>query len=198
MSTILSISEQIELALLEEGTSKSAVVRRFNKMGSLFSQSDKSPWDFTLKVEAQKRLAYAGYLLAKFGSSIPTDKRNKTAADVLFTKQDLGKVTSILEKALKAEGATYDSVMKAYEKGVARLEAGALRKNKEAIASGDKTKNLAISIADKLEAHTADIVKSVDADDAVARIKAWIAKYEAQKVTKAVTIKQSEPELINA
>lgn len=199
MSTTLPISQQIEQVLLEEGTSKDATTRRFNKMAGLFSQTDKSPWDFTLKVEAQKRLAYAGFLLAKFGGSIPTNaKKKQTEVDVLFGMSDLGKVTVALEKALKEDKPTFASVLKAYEKAVARMEATARRKNKEAIASGDKTKTLAISIADRLEAHQADIVKSNEADEAVSRIKAWVTKYEAQKVTKAVTIKQSEPELINA
>lgn len=199
MSTTLpSISEQIEQLLLEEGSSKSAVTRRFTKMATLFSQSDKSPWDYTLKNQDQKRLAYAGFLLAKFGATIPVDKRNKTAGEVVFSMSDLGRVTSALEKALKAEGATFASVKTAYDKAVGRLEATALRNSKTKVANGDTTKDLLERMATKLEDHSADFVRSTEADDYVARIKQAIAKYEAIKVTKAVAITQSEPELINA
>ena len=66
------------------------------------------------------------------------------------------------------------------------------------MASGDATKDLFERMANKLEEHSADFVRSTEADDYVARIKAAIAKYEAIKVTKAVAITQSEPELINA
>lgn len=197
-TTLTSADEQIEQLLLEEGTSKSAVTRRFTKMAGLFSQSVKSPWEYTLKTQDQKRLAYAGFLLSKFAGSIPTDKRNKTAAEVLFSMSDLGRVTSALEKALKADGATFASVKTAYEKAVARLEATALRNSKAKVASGDATKNLMSSIKEKLTNHKADFVKSTEADDEVAAIEALLAEYKAIKVMKAVTIKQSEPELINA
>lgn len=198
MSTTLSISEQIEQLLLEEGSSKSAVVRRFTKMAGLFTQSDKSPWDYTTKTQDQKRLAYAGFLLSKFGSSIPTDKRNKTAGEVLFSMSDLGRVTSALDKALKEEGATFASVKKAYDSAVARLDAKALRNTKAKVASGDATKALLSAIKEKLSNHKADFVKSTEADDDVAAIEALLAEYKAIKVMKAITIKQSEPELINA
>jgi hypothetical protein len=197
-TTLSSISEQIEQLLLEEGSSKSAVVRRFTKMAALFSQSDKSPWDYTLKNQEQKRLAYAGFLLSKFGGTIPTDKRNKTAGEMVFSMSDLGRVTSALEKALKADGATFASVKTAYDKAVSRLEATALRNSKAKVASGDATKDLFERMADKLEEHSADFVRSTEADDQVLRMKAAIHKYEAIKVTKAVAITQSEPELINA
>ena len=198
MSTTLSISEQIEQLLLEEGSSKSAVVRRFTKMAGLFTQSDKSPWDYTTKTQDQKRLAYAGFLLSKFGSSIPTDKRNKSAGEVLFSMSDLGRVTSALDKALKEEGATFASVKKAYDSAVARLDAKALRTTKAKVASGDATKALLSAIKEKLANHKADFVKSTEADDDVAAIEALLAEYKAIKVMKAITIKQSEPELINA
>jgi hypothetical protein len=198
MSTTLSISEQIEQLLLEEGSSKSAVVRRFTKMAGLFTQSDKSPWDYTTKTQDQKRLAYAGFLLSKFGSSIPTDKRNKSAGEVLFSMSDLGRVTSALDKALKEEGATFASVKKAYDSAVARLDAKALRTTKAKVASGDATKALLSAIKEKLSNHKADFVKSTEADDDVAAIEALLAEYKAIKVMKAITIKQSEPELINA
>jgi len=199
MSTTLSISEQIEQVLLEEGSSKSAVVRRFNKMASLFTQSGgKSPWDYTTKTQDQKRLAYAGFLLSKFGSSIPTDKRNKTAGDVLFSMSDLGRVTSALDKELKSETATFASVKKAYDSAVARLDAKALRTTKAKVASGDATKALLSAIKEKLSNHKADFVKSTEADDDVAAIEALLAEYKAIKVMKSITITQSEPELINA
>lgn len=198
-TTLSSISEQIEQLLLEEGSSKSAVVRRFKKMAGLFSQSDKSPWDYTLKTNDQKRLAYAGFLLSKFGGSIPTDnKRLKTEGDVVFSMSDLGRVTSAVEKALKADGATFASVKTAYDKAVGRLEATALRNSKAKVASGDATKTLFSSIKDKLINHKADFTKSTEADDEVVAIEALLAEYKAIKVIKAVTIKQSEPELINA
>jgi hypothetical protein len=197
MSTTLSISEQIEQLLLEEGSSKSAVVRRFTKMAGLFTQSDKSPWDYTTKTQDQKRLAYAGFLLSKFGSSIPTDKRNKTAGEVLFSMSDLGRVTSALDKALKEEGATFASVKKAYDSAVARLDAKALRTTKAKVASGDATKALLSAIKEKLTNHKADFVKSSEADDDVAAIEALLADYKAIKVMKAITITQSEPALIN-
>ena len=197
-TTLTSADEQIEQLLLEEGNSKSAVTRRFNKMAGLFSQSAKSPWDYTLKTNDQKRLAYAGFLLSKFGGSIPTDKRNKTGAEVLFSMSDLGRVTSALEKALKADGATFASVKTAYEKAVARLEATALRNSKAKVASGDATKALFERMADKAEEHSANFVRTTEADDFVARLKAAIAKYEATPLTKVVAIQQSEPELINA
>jgi hypothetical protein len=198
MSTTLSISEQIEQLLLEEGSSKSAVVRRFTKMAGLFTQSDKSPWDYTTKTQDQKRLAYAGFLLSKFGSSIPTDKRNKSAGEVLFSMSDLGRVTSALDKALKEEGATFASVKKAYDSAVARLDAKALRTTKAKVASGDATKALLSAIKEKLSNHKADFVKSTEADDDVAAIEALLAEYKAIKVMKAITITQSEPALINA
>ena len=197
MSTTLSISEQIEQLLLEEGSSKSAVVRRFTKMAGLFTQSDKSPWDYTTKTQDQKRLAYAGFLLSKFGSSIPTDKRNKTAGEVLFSMSDLGRVTSALDKALKEEGATFASVKKAYDSAVARLDAKALRTTKAKVASGDATKALLSAIKEKLTNHKADFVKSSEADDDVAAIEALLADYKAIKVMKAITITQSEPALIS-
>lgn len=198
MTTTLSISEQIEQLLLEEGSSKSAVVRRFTKMAGLFTQSDKSPWDYTTKTQDQKRLAYAGFLLSKFGSSIPTDKRNKSAGEVLFSMSDLGRVTSALDKALKEEGATFASVKKAYDSAVARLDAKALRTTKAKVASGDATKALLSAIKEKLSNHKADFVKSTEADDDVAAIEALLAEYKAIKVMKAITITQSEPALINA
>ena len=200
MSTTLSISEQIEQVLLEEGSSKSAVVRRFNKMAGLFSQSNgKAPWDYTTKTQDQKRLAYAGFLLSKFGATIPTDnKRLKTAGDVVFSMSELGRVTSALDKALKEEGATFASVKKAYDSAVARLENKHLRDTKAKVASGDATKALLSSIKDKLTNHKADFVKSTEADDDVVAIEALLAEYKAIKVMKAITIKQSEPELINA
>jgi Tol biopolymer transport system component len=199
MSTTLSISEQIEQVLLEEGSVKSAVVRRFNKMAGLFSQSNgKAPWDYTTKTQDQKRLAYAGFILSKFALSIKTDKRNKTAGDVVFSMSDLGRVTSALDKALKAEGATFDSVKKAYEVAVSRLDAKALRDTKAKVASGDATKALLSAIKEKLSNHKADFVKSTEADDDVAAIEALLADYKAIKVMKAITITQSEPALINA
>jgi hypothetical protein len=199
MSTTLStISEQIEQLLLEEGSSKSAVVRRFTKMAGLFSQSDKSPWDYTTKTQDQKRLAYAGFLLSKFGATIPVDKRNKTAGEVLFSMSDLGRVTSAIEKALKAEGATFASVKTAYDKAVARLEATALRNTKTKVANGDATKELFERMAGKLEEHSADFVPSTEADDFVARIEAALAKYKKTPLTKVVSVTQSEPALINA
>lgn len=197
-TTLSSISEQIEQALLEEGSSKSAVVRRFNKVAALFSKSDKSPWDYTLKNQDQKRLAYASFMLSKFAGTIPTDKRNKSEAEVLFSMSDLGRVTSALDKAIKAENATFASVKTAYDKAVSRLEATALRNSKAKVASGTATTDLFERTADKMEEHSADFVRSTEADDQLARIKAMIAKYEAIKVTKAVAITQSEPELINA
>jgi len=200
MTTTLSISEQIEQVLLEEGSSKSAVVRRFNKMASLFTQSGgKSPWDYTTKTQDQKRLAYAGFLLSKFEGTIPVDnKRLKTAGDVLFSMSDLGRVTSALDKELKSETATFASVKKAYDSAVARLDAKALRTTKAKVASGDATKALLSSIKEKLTNHKADFVKSSEADDDVKAIEALLAEYKAIKVMKAITIKQGEPELINA